>query len=199
MGIPLDEGAQDHTTISRTRRLIDLETHQQVFQWVLKLLADTDLVKGKTDRDRRHHAGGQCRHAIDCAARQRGELRGVSDRSGTAVRHGDDHPGRSGEMDRKRKNKATNEDWENPHDPDAKITKMKDGRTHLAHKAEHAVDMETGAVLAVTMQEASLGDTTTVKETLAEAGTTVDELIDREAEASRWRSRERIWTRSRKW
>jgi hypothetical protein len=62
-------------------------------------------------------------------------------------------------LDRKRKNKASNDDWENPHDPDAKITKMKDGRTHLAHKAEHAVDMDSGAVLAVTLQGADLGGT----------------------------------------
>jgi transposase len=61
---------------------------------------------------------------------------------------------------------------------------MKDGRTHLAHKAEHAVDMETGAVVAVTLQEAHLGDTTTIKETLAEAGETVAELIAHEAEVA---------------
>ena len=41
-------------------------------------------------------------------------------------------------VDKPRKNKASNKDWHNPHDPDAKITKMKDGRTHLAHKAEHS-------------------------------------------------------------
>jgi transposase len=86
-----------------------------------------------------------------------------------------------GRVDRKRKKKGSNEEWVNPHDPDARITKMKDGSTHLAHKAEHAVDMETGAVVAVTLQEANLGDTTTVEETLAEAGTTVAELIEREA------------------
>jgi transposase len=85
-------------------------------------------------------------------------------------------------VDRKRKKKGSNKDWVNPHDPDARITKMKDGCTHLAHKAEHAVDMDTGAVLAVTLQEADLGDTTTVKETLAEAGTRVAELIEREAD-----------------
>ena len=87
-------------------------------------------------------------------------------------------------MDRKRKNKTSNHEWVNPHDRDARITKMKDGRTHLAHKAEHAVDMETGAVVAVTLQEAHLGDTTTVKETLAEAGETVAQLIEREAETA---------------
>jgi transposase len=86
-------------------------------------------------------------------------------------------------VDRKRKNKGSNDDWVNPHDPDARIAKMKDGSTHLAHKAEHAVDMDTGAVVAVTLQEADLGDTTTVKETLAEAGAMVAELIEREAES----------------
>ena len=85
-------------------------------------------------------------------------------------------------MDRKRKKKGCNQTWVNPHDRDARITKMKDGRTHLAHKAEHAVDMETGAVIAVTVQEAHLGDTTTIRETLAQAGETVAGLIEHEAE-----------------
>src|SRR5215472_17443710 len=85
--------------------------------------------------------------------------------------------------DRKRAQKGSNDEWVNPHDPEAEITQMKDGRTHLAYKAEPAVDLETGAVVAVTLQEAHLGDTTTVKETLAEAGTAVAELIEREAEA----------------
>jgi len=84
-------------------------------------------------------------------------------------------------VDRKRKKKGSNQEWVNPHDPDARISKMKDGSTHMAHKAEHAVDMETGAVVAVTLQEADLGDTATVKETLAEAGAAVAELIEREA------------------
>lgn len=70
----------------------------------------------------------------------------------------------------------------NPHDPDARISSMKNGSTHLAHKAEHAVDMDTGAVVAVTLQEADSGDNTTMKQTAAEAGTTVAELIEREAE-----------------
>ena len=72
-------------------------------------------------------------------------------------------------VDRKRKQKGSNEEWVNPHDPDARIAKMKDGRTHLAHKAEHAVDMETGVVVAVTVQPADAGDTKTVHETLGQA------------------------------
>lgn len=69
-------------------------------------------------------------------------------------------------LDRQRKKKGSNDDWTHPHDPDAKITKMKDGRTHLAHKAEHAVDLATGAVVAVTVQDAAEGDTATSIETL---------------------------------
>ena len=72
-------------------------------------------------------------------------------------------------FDRKRKKKGSNDDWTHPHDPDAKITKMKDGRTHLAHTAEHAVDLETGAIVGVTVQDADDGDTTTMVETLLEA------------------------------
>ena len=72
-------------------------------------------------------------------------------------------------IDRKRKKKGRNKDWTHPHDPDARITKMKDGRTHLAHKAEHAVDLETGAIVGVTVQGADQGDTTTIETTLPEA------------------------------
>jgi hypothetical protein len=61
---------------------------------------------------------------------------------------------------------------------------MKDGRTHLAHKAEHAVDMDTGAVGAVTLQEADKGDTATLDLTLCEAGETVAGLAVREADLS---------------
>jgi hypothetical protein len=71
------------------------------------------------------------------------------------------------------------QDWTNPHDPDAKVTKMKDGRTHLAHKAEHAVDLETGAMVAVTLQGADEGDTTTIRETATAAA---EQIEDAQAE-----------------
>jgi Transposase domain (DUF772) len=77
-------------------------------------------------------------------------------------------------LDRKRKKKGSNDDWTHPHDPDARITKMKDRRTHLAHKAEHAVALDTGAIVAVTVQDADQGDTTTIDQTLAD---TVEQLI----------------------
>jgi transposase len=81
-------------------------------------------------------------------------------------------------LDRKRANKGSNEEWEYPDDPDAKITKMKDGRTHLAHKAEHAVDMKTGAVLAVTLQDANAGDTTTMRQTLIAVAEQMEKLTE---------------------
>ena len=67
-------------------------------------------------------------------------------------------------FDRSRTTKTTssNAEWTHPRDPDARVTKMKDGRTHLAHKAEQAVDLETGAVVGVAVQEADRGDTTTL-------------------------------------
>jgi transposase len=80
-------------------------------------------------------------------------------------------------LDRKRKNKGSNNDWTHPHVPDAKITKMKDGRTYLAHKAEHAVDLETGAVVAVTVQGVDQGDTTTSVETLIEAAEQIEAVV----------------------
>ena len=73
-------------------------------------------------------------------------------------------------FDRRRKDKKTsNDDWHNPSDPDAKIAKMKDGRTHLAHKNEHVVDLETGAILAAEIHAADQGDTTTMMATLESA------------------------------
>jgi len=81
-------------------------------------------------------------------------------------------------LDRNRDKKGSNEEWEYPDDPDAKITKMKDGRTHLAHKAEHAVDMETGAVLAVTLQDANAGDTTTIQQTLVAVAEQMEKLTE---------------------
>jgi len=85
-------------------------------------------------------------------------------------------------LDRKRKKKASNRDWMSPSDPDSRIAKMKDGRTHFAHKAEHAVDLASGAIVAMTLQAADQGDTTTVRETLKEAQANVKLLNERGVE-----------------
>ena len=78
-------------------------------------------------------------------------------------------------FDRSRKDRKTsNKEWQSPQDTDAKIAKMKDGRTHLAHKAEHGIDLETGAILSVTVQEASEGDSATLPATLTMAAEQVE-------------------------
>jgi transposase len=169
LGLALTEAAPDHSTISRTRRLIDLDTHRAVFTWVVQCLGIAGLVKGKTI-------------AIDATTLEaNAALRSIVRRdtgesyqdflTQLAQASGIETPTRAdlAKLDRKRKNKGSNEDWTHPHDPDARIAKMKDGRTHLAHKAEHAVDLETGAIVAVTLQQADQGDTTTIQTTLPEA------------------------------
>ena len=82
-------------------------------------------------------------------------------------------------LDRKRKKTTSNQDWQHPWDPDAKVAKMKDGRTHLAHKAEHAVDLDTSAIVAVTLQGADQGDTGTIIETAIAAA---EQIEDAQAE-----------------
>lgn len=173
--LPLDEAPPDHSTISRTRRLIDLETHRAVFTWVQQRLVETGLLKGKTV-------------AIDATTLEaNAAMRSIVRRdtgesyqaflTRLAKASGIDTPTREdlARLDKKRKKKTSNKEWQHPHDPDAKVTKMKDGRTHLAHKAEHAVDVETGAIVAVTVQGADEGDTTTIVETAIAAAEQVEE------------------------
>jgi transposase len=170
LGIALDESTPDHSTLSRTRRLISLETHQEVFSWALRVLAEKGLVKGTTVAvdGTTLEANAAMRSIV---RRDTGEqypefLQRLAQESGIET------PTREqlARLDRKRKKRTSNQEWVNPHDPDAKVAKMKDGSTHLAHKAEHAVDLETGAIVAVTLQAADQGDTTTIVETVAQAG-----------------------------
>src|SRR5712691_3359691 len=177
--LALNEAAPDHSTISRTRRLIDVETHRTVFTWVQQRLVAGGLLKGKTV-------------AIDATTLEaNAAMRSIVRRdteetyqeflTRLAKVSGIETPTREdlARLDRKRKKKTSNKDWKHPWDPDAKVAKMKDGRTHLAHKAEHAVDLETGAIVAVTLQGADQGDTTTIVETAIAAA---EQIEDAQAE-----------------
>jgi len=179
LSIDLDESTPDHVTISRTRRLIDAQTHQRIFSWVLERLALSGLIKGKTiGVDSTTLEANAAMKSI--VRRDTGEsymeyLKRLAEAEGieanaTALLR----------MDRKRKKKTSNEDWKNPSDEEAEITKLKDGRTALAYKAENAVDMETGAIVAVTTHGGAAADTTTVTETVIEAGVAVAELLNME-------------------
>jgi transposase len=178
VGLELSEAPPDHSTISRTRRLIDLETHQEVFAWALRVLAKRGLLKGKTL--------GVDSTTLEANAALRSIVRRDSGESyeeflkRLAKESGIETPTRAqlAKLDRKRPGKGKNDDWKHPHDPDATITKMKDGRTHLAHKAEHAVDMETGAVVAVRVESAIAGDSETVEGLLEEVVENLQAVID---------------------
>jgi len=177
LSIGLDEKTPDHVTISRTRRLIDGETHQRVFTWVLERLAQGGLIKGKTI--------GVDSTTLEANAAMKSIVRRDTGESYTdylkrlAVAEGVDREDAAAvrRMDRKRKKKMSNEDWENPNDPEAEITRLKDGRTELAYKAENAVDMETGAIVAVTTHGGAAADTATVETTVVEAAVEVAGLI----------------------
>ena len=171
----IEEAAPDHSTISRTRRLIDVDTHRAVFTWVQQRLVAGGLLNGRTIAidATTLEANAAMRSIVrrDTGESYQAFLTRLAETSGIKT------PTREvlARLDRKRKKKTSNKDWTNPHDPDAKVTKMKDGRTHLAHKAEHAVDLETGAIVAVTLQGADEGDTTTIRETATAAAEQVED------------------------
>jgi len=168
LGYGLADSTPDHSSLTRVRNRLDHAAHALVFQIVLEALAKAGLVKGKTI--------GMDATTLEANAAMRSIVRkeGVTGAGQSyeafltelAKNAGIDEPTRSdlAKLDRKRPKKGSNDQWEHPHDPDAKITKMKDGRTHLAHKAEHVVDMtpgSAGALLGVSLHGADEGDTQT--------------------------------------
>ncbi len=177
LGYELSDAPPDHSTISRNRRLISLESHQAVFVWALRTLAKSGLLRAKTlgIDSTTLEANAALRSIVrrDSGERYDEFLEQLAKDSGIET------PTRSdlAKLDRKRKGKGKNDDWTNPNDPDSKITKMKDGRTRLAHKVEHAVDMDSGAVVAVTINGGCKGDTQTFEETISEALETLGAVV----------------------
>ncbi|WP_211211463.1 transposase [Elioraea tepidiphila] len=169
------ERVPDHSWLSRTRSRLPLELHDAVFTWVLQRLAERGLVKGErigVDASTmeanaalrgivRRGSGEGYREMLTCMARESGIDTPTAD---DLIR-----------LDRTRKGKKlSNTEWESPTDPDARIARLKDGRTRLAHKPEHAVDLDTGAVVAAEMHAADRGDTATLPDTLASAARHLD-------------------------
>jgi transposase len=160
----------DHSWLSKTRGRLPHEVHEKVFAFVLKLVAERGLVKGE-----RIGVDGSTMEANAAlrtiVRRDNGEsyremLMRMAKESGVETPTIDDLI----RLDRKRKGKKlSNEDWPSKTDPEAKIAKMKDGSTHLAYKPEHAVDLDTGVIVAAPIHEADQGDTTTLDPTLEEA------------------------------
>lgn len=166
LGYDLMEQTPDHSTVSRTRRLYSVATHGAVMKWVLKILRKHGLADAQSvcvdatmlqaNASMKSLVRRDTGVAYDEYLKQLAEAEGIENPTKE----------QAARLDRKRKKKASNDDWTNPNDPSARITKMKDGRTKLAYKAEHAVDLASGALLAVTVQPADRGDTASYTETL---------------------------------
>jgi transposase len=166
LGYDLSVPTPDHSTVSRTRRLYSVETHRAVMKWVLKILRKHGLADAQSvcidattlqaNAAMKSLVRRDTGEGYDDYLRQLAQAEGIEKATKEQLAR----------LDRKRKKKMSNDDWTNPNDPAARITKMKDGRTKLAYKAEHAVDLASGALLAVTVQPADRGDTASYVETL---------------------------------
>src|SRR5512135_3398332 len=164
------ERVPDHSWLSKMRSRLPQEVHEKVFGWVLALIAGHGLVKGErigVDAST-IEANAALRTIIrrDSGEGYREMLTRMAQESGIETPRAEDLV----RLDRKRKGKKlSNADWESPTDPDARIAKLKDGRTHLAYKPEHAMDLDTGAVVAAEIHFDDQGDTTTMPDTLSRA------------------------------
>lgn len=177
LGVPLTEKTPDHSSLTRVRDRLPLEVHMAVFQLVLKMAAGKGLLKGKTvavdsttleanaamksivRRDTGEDWNEYLRRLIK-------EREGVEDPTDEDLRR----------FDRQRKDKrVSNDEWTSPTDGDSRIAKMKDGRTHLAYKAEHVVNLETEVVLAAPIYHADHGDADTLVDSVVEARVNLSE------------------------
>lgn len=177
LGIPLTEDTPDHSSLSRVRDRLPLEVHISIFQMVLTLAADKGLLRGKTvavdattlEADAamksivRRDSGEDWKEYL---RRLLQEQEGIENPTDEQLRR----------FDKQRKDKrVSNEEWMSPSDPDSRIAKMKDGRTHLAYKAEHVVDLDTELVLAASIRHADEGDCDTIVDSVMEAQTNLSE------------------------
>lgn len=180
LGYKMTEGTPDHSSLSRIRHRLSLEAHKEVFAKVLEILRKEGLLKGKkigldASNIEANAAMRSIRRKID-GKRYEAYLKALAKQSGL------EEPTKEelSRFDRRRPGKrCSNKDWESPTDPEAQVTKRKDGRTHLAYKAEHSMDLETGAMVSAVIHPADHGDTQTMWETLAEASenlTAVEEV-----------------------
>lgn len=169
LGLSLEAPVPDHSSLSRIRQRLGSEVLVEVFGWVLEALREEGLLRGR--------CLGIDSTTLEANASMKRIQNRVSGRSyreylkDLAKASGEKNPGPKdlSRMDRKRKKKVSNREWEHPVDPEAQITRMKNGTTRMAHKAEHAVDMDTGAITAVEVYGGAEGDTQTIDRTLSAA------------------------------
>ncbi len=182
LGLALDESSPEHSSMTRIRQRLPLEVDCEVFRFVLTLAAEQGLLRGRTvgvDASTleanaamktivRKDTGEDWKEYL----RRLAEAEGIENPTDEQLRR----------FDKKRKNKkVSNAEWKSPTDPDSRITKMKDSRTHLAYKAENVVDLDTDLMLAAEVYPADQGDPKTLPESLDRAQANVD-LVDGETD-----------------
>jgi transposase len=170
--LQMTQAVPDHSSLSRIRTRLPLEIHNEVFTFVLRLLSEQGLLRGKKlgiDASTME-ANAAMRNIV---RRDTGE--GYKDMLKRLAKESGIETPTQAELvafDRKRKDKKlSNKDWESPVDEDARIAKLKDGRTHLAHKPEHVVDLDSGAIVCAKIHHADQADTATIHPTLKDART----------------------------
>jgi transposase len=179
LGLSLEESSPDHSTLTNTRKRLPAEVFEEVFRFVLSIAALKGLLAGKTvgvDSTTleanaamksivRKDTGEDWRAYVVRLMREEGLVE--ADRAPT------DEEVRRYDKGRKDK-RVSNDDWRSSTDPDSRIAKMKDSRTHLAYKAEHVVDLENELVLAAEIYPANRGDTDTLLDSVMQAKLNVD-------------------------
>jgi len=176
LGYKISEQTPEHSSLSRIRERLPLQVHREVFQFVLALLADEDLLKGKTvgvdASTLEANAAMKSIVRTDTGEEWSEYVRRLMEED-PQVETGPEGPteAEARRYDRRRgsKKKVSNKEWESPADPDARITRMKDGRTRLGYKAEHVVDLDTEAILAADIEPGDEGDAGGLTERLQQA------------------------------
>ena len=177
LGYRPGESTPDHSTLSLTRDRLPLEVHCLAFELVLAALQQHKLLKGKTlavdATDLEANASMKSIVRRDNGDDWREYLRKLYEEETGESDPSDDELRR---FDKRRKNKkVSNTDWVSSSDPDSRVGKMKDGRTHLKYKAEHAVDLETQVIVAAEVYHGDVGDTQTIEDTVYAAQTHLNE------------------------
>jgi transposase len=169
LAIPPTDASPDHSSLTKIRKRLPEVVHERVFARVLAVAHEKGLLKGKTvGVDSTALEANAAMRAIvrkDTGEDYKAYLKRLATEAG--IENPTDEDLRR--FDRKRKKKASNEDWKSATDADSRIAKMKDGRTHLAYKAEHAVDLDSGVVLSAGIHPADQGDASTLADSLLRA------------------------------
>jgi len=169
LGLGSTERSPDHSSMTVIRKRLPFEIFEAVFRFVLECAQEQGLLRGKTVAvDATFLEANAAMKSI--VRRDTGEnwgeyIRRLAEEEGVENPSDDD----ARRLDRKRKKSVSNEDWESKTDPDSRIAKMKDGRTHLAYKAEHAVDLDTDLVVAASIYRADHSDYDSAAVTLDDA------------------------------